>query len=145
VSIRRKKGVGIATLLVAGALAMGAYAFTASNTVSAQQVGAGNNTATGYTVSGIKYTFNTSDVSKVDAVEFDLNSAADTVKAQLDTSDHTTSGTPNGTVYSCVVTGTVSAGGGTLTATSTHPVCDLGGVANSSIRVLTVAATKQSA
>jgi hypothetical protein len=144
VSPKRKRQLVLAALAAAVALVVHS-AFTASNTVSPSQVGAASASATAYTVTGVTYTFNATDVTKVDAVEFDLNASADTVKVQLDTSDHTTSGTPTGTVYGCAVTGTVSAGGGSLTATSTHPVCDLGGVADSSIRVLTVAATKQSA
>jgi hypothetical protein len=121
---------------------MGSYAlssgFTNSNSINAQKVGSGTAASNGYTVSNIVYTFNASDLSKVDAVEFDLSAAADNVKVQLTT----TAGSPSGTEYTCALTGTVSAGGGTLNATSTHPVCDLSGVQNSAITDLTVAATK---
>ena len=72
--------------------AIGAYVFTASNTVPATQAGAGSGTITGYTISSVAYTLNT-DPTKIDAVTFTISpAAAGTVKAQLVT---------GGTWYDC--------------------------------------------
>jgi hypothetical protein len=138
----RRKGARVAILAVLAIAATSGYAltsgFTATNTIAQQKVGAGSANSVGYTVSNIVYTFNDTNLAKVDAVEFDLSASADNVKVQLTTS----AGAPSGTVYDCALSGTVSAGGGSLSASSTHPVCDLGGVANSTITKLTVAATE---
>ena len=48
----------LAALVVAGALAGGTYAFTASNTVPASDAGAGSGTISGYTISSIQYGLN---------------------------------------------------------------------------------------
>jgi hypothetical protein len=138
----RRKSVRVASVVALVVAATGSYAlssgFTNSNVINVQKVGSGSANSNGYTVSNIVYTFNAGDLSKVDAVEFDLNASADNVKVQLTTSG----GAPSGTEYDCALSGTVSAGGGTLNATSTHPVCDLSGVADATITKLTVAATE---
>ncbi len=72
--------------------AIGAYAFTATNTVPATQAGAGSGAITGYTISNVAYTLN-ADPTQIDAVAFTISpAAAGTVKAQLVT---------GGTWYSC--------------------------------------------
>ncbi len=72
--------------------AIGAYAFTATNTVPATQAGAGSGAITGYTISNVAYTLN-ADPTQIDAVTFTISpAAAGTVKAQLVT---------GGTWYSC--------------------------------------------
>jgi hypothetical protein len=80
--------------------AVGAYAFTATNTVPATQAGAGSGVISGYTISNVAYTLN-SDPTKIDAVTFTIApAAAGTVKAQLVT---------GGTWYDCTNTaGSVS-------------------------------------
>ena len=50
-------------------------------------------------MSNIVYTFNDTNLAKVDAVEFDLSASADNVKVQLTTS----AGVPSGTVYDCAL------------------------------------------
>jgi hypothetical protein len=73
----------VALVFVIGIFATGAYAFTASNTVTDHQSGAGVGDITGYTVdSPTNYVYN-NDGTKVDAVTFDLDSAATDVKAAL--------------------------------------------------------------
>jgi hypothetical protein len=63
--------------------AIGAYVFTATNTVPGTQAGAGSAAISGYTVSNVAYTLN-SDPTKIDAVTFTISpAAAGTVKAQL--------------------------------------------------------------
>ena len=77
----RSRILGI--LVVAAALATGAYAFTATNTVPASSAGSGSGTISGYTVSGIAYTLNATTPSDIDSMTFTLNAAATTVKAKI--------------------------------------------------------------
>jgi hypothetical protein len=90
-----------AALGAAAALGLGAYAYTASNTVPTTAAGLGATAISGYTVSGVGYSLNTSTPSNIDAVTFSLSpTAASTVKAQLVT---------GGAFYSCTNTaGSVS-------------------------------------
>ena len=77
----RSRILGI--LVVAAALATGAYAFTATNTVPASSAGSGSGTISGYTVSGIAYTLNATTPSDIDSMTFTLNANATTVKAKV--------------------------------------------------------------
>ena len=52
-------------------MAASAYAFAASNVVPESGAGDGNNTISGYTVTNVKYTFNT-DPTKIETVKFDI-------------------------------------------------------------------------
>lgn len=97
------------------------YGFAAANTVPVSGAGDGQNTISGYTASGVTYTLNSSDPSKIDAVKFALAGAAGvpaptTVKAQL---------VASGAWYSCsLVSATWScdttASGGASVATATQ-------------------------
>ncbi len=93
---RRAGAVG-----VAGVLALGAYAYTAANTVPATNAGSGVGAITGYTVSSVQYTTNATTPTNLDAVTFTIApTAARIVRAQL---------APSGTWYACVnSTGSVS-------------------------------------
>ena len=77
----RSRTIGM--LVVAAALATGAYAFTASNTVPDSNAGSGSGTISGYTVSGIAYTLNATTPSDIDSMTFTLNAAATVVKAKI--------------------------------------------------------------
>ena len=77
----RSRIIGI--LVVAAALATGAYAFTATNTVPSSSAGSGSGTISGYTVSGIAYTLNATTPSNIDSMAFTLNANATTVKAKI--------------------------------------------------------------
>jgi hypothetical protein len=77
---RFRKTAGLGVILVAGAVAMGAHAFTATNTVPASKAGNGSGAISGFAVSNIAYT-NTGD--KITAVTFDLDGAAADVMVQL--------------------------------------------------------------
>jgi hypothetical protein len=77
----RSRIIGI--LVVAAALATGAYAFTATNTVPNSNAGSGAGTISGYTVSGIAYTLNATTPSDIDSMTFTLNANAATVKAKI--------------------------------------------------------------
>ena len=82
-------------MVLAAALAAGAYAYTASNTVGASQAGDGSGAITGFVVSSVKYNLNASNPSNIDSVTFSLDSspaAGSTLKAQL---------APAGSWYTC--------------------------------------------
>jgi hypothetical protein len=79
---KRKAKVAIA-VIIACIAAVGAYAFTASNTVTAHYAGAGSATVTGYTVSSpTNYTFS-ADGTTIVSVSFQLNHAASDVAVAL--------------------------------------------------------------
>lgn len=78
-----------AVSLVALGVAASAYAFTASNTVPASSAGIGSGTISGYTVSGVAYTLNASDPSRIAAVAFTLDAAATQVQAKVVSSSAT--------------------------------------------------------
>ena len=79
--IGRSRTLGI--LIVAAALATGAYAFTATNTVPDSNAGSGSGTISGYTVSAIAYTLNATTPSNIDSMTFTLNTTAATAKAKI--------------------------------------------------------------
>lgn len=54
---RKRKIAGLCAFVLAGLMGLGAYAFTASNTIPEQAAGAGANTVTGYTETGASYTW----------------------------------------------------------------------------------------
>lgn len=67
------------------------YGFAASNTVAdAGKAGEGSNVVSGYTVTAVTYTLNSSDPNQLDAVDFTLDSAASDVYAGIDTSPSST-------------------------------------------------------
>jgi hypothetical protein len=69
-----RRGLKILLALVAAlAIAGGAYAFTASNTVPASTAGAGAGTVSGYTVSGLHYTLNTTTPGNIDSLTFTVS------------------------------------------------------------------------
>lgn len=112
-----KKTIGLGAIVAALTVSMGAYAFTASNTVPATKAGTGAGAVTGYTVSNVVYTFSASG-DDVTAVAFKLDSTADSVKVKL-VSGGTTwftcsapaadTGTPVKYDTSCTVTSTTAA------------------------------------
>jgi hypothetical protein len=80
---RKRNLAGVLAFVLAGAIAVGAYAFTASNTVPAHSAGAGAATVSGYEVSSpTNYTFS-ADGTTMTEVTFDLNKAASDVKVAL--------------------------------------------------------------
>jgi hypothetical protein len=89
----------LAVVLLVLIVAASAYAFAAANVVPESGAGDGAATVSGYTVTGVTYTLNTADPSKIDAVKFDIAptagaAAPTTVKIQLITS---------GTWFGCTV------------------------------------------
>ncbi len=72
---RKRKIAGLCAFVLAGVIGVGAYAFTASNTVPAQTAGGGQAVVSGYTESGVSYSWNT-EGTKITKVHFILTSAA---------------------------------------------------------------------
>ena len=102
--MRAKRMRGQALLVsavMAVALSIGGYAFTASNTVPNATLGQGSNTISGYTVSSVAYNLDGTTPSNVDSVAFTISpTTATSVKVQLAAA---------GTWYSCTNTsGSVS-------------------------------------
>jgi hypothetical protein len=81
VLIGRSRVLG--ALVIAVALAFGAYAFTATNTVPGSSAGSGSGTISGYTVSAIAYQLDAATPSDIDSVTFTLNANATTAKAKI--------------------------------------------------------------
>jgi len=80
---RTRNIAGVLAFVLAGAIAVGAYAFTASNTVPAHSAGAGNAVVSGYEVSSpTNYTFS-ADGETMTEVSFNLNKGASDIKVAL--------------------------------------------------------------
>ncbi len=99
----------LVTMLIA-LVGAATYAFTASNTVPGSKAGEGTGAISGYTVSNIHYTIDSSDATLLSTVDFDLSAAANDVKITLSN---------GGQVYDCG-----SAGAGPSFSVS----CDVTGV-----------------
>lgn len=102
----RRSSRTLIVALVAVAIGAGVYAYAATNTVPGSTAGAGSGTISGYTVSSIAYTLNSTTPTNLDQVAFTISpAAASTVKVQL---------ASGGSWYSC----TNSTGSVTCTTTS---------------------------
>jgi hypothetical protein len=101
----RRRTVVVA--IVAFAVACGVYAYAATNTVPGSTAGAGSGAISGYTVSNVAYTLNTTTPTNLDQVAFSIAPiATSTVKVQL---------APAGAWYSCSNTA------GSVTCNTTSP------------------------
>jgi hypothetical protein len=129
-----KRSVGIGLVLVVAAVAVGAYAFTASNTIAdGGQAGVGTATIAGYTISNVLYTQDSTDPSTWSFVDFDLSADATQVQVKLDDSNAVL---PSSGWIDC------TAGSSTIQHVSPwHVHCQLSGV-DSSLDTLTVAASR---
>ena len=101
-SRRRRTALIVAA---AAALAFAAYAFTASNTVPGSSAGDGSGAISGYTVSNIAYTLDSTNAANIESVSFTLSAAAGTVKAKLvaASSTYTDCSNTGGNNWSCDV------------------------------------------
>jgi hypothetical protein len=68
----------------ASIIGLSTLGFAAANTVPASQAGDGTNTISGYNITSVAYTLNTTDPSKIDSVGFTIAPATGTVKARID-------------------------------------------------------------
>ena len=98
----QKRPVRLVVAFVAvAALASGAYAFMASNTVPTSYAGDGQGTISGYVVSSVHYTLDT-DPTKMDSVAFTLDHPAGDVRVSLDHgTSWTTCSVSGGTGVTC--------------------------------------------
>jgi hypothetical protein len=62
----------VAVALLTAILAVGAYAFTASNTVPSSNAGSGSGTVSGYTATNISYTLTAADPTTIDTLAFTI-------------------------------------------------------------------------
>lgn len=103
-----KTVAGLGAVLAAGVVAMGAHAFTASNTVPDTKAGVGAGTISGYAVTDVAYTFS-ADGTDITGVGFNLDGLADTVQVKLFAGDTWHSCTPGTTAanakYAATCTG----------------------------------------
>ena len=100
--LRKRQVRLVIALVAASAIAFGAYAFMASNTVPASHAGDGSGTISGYLVSSVHYQLNSTDPSTMDSVTFTLDSAANDVRVSLDGgSSWTTCSVSGGTSVTC--------------------------------------------
>ena len=95
-SNRKIRGRTVASAaVVAAAVGIAGFAFTAANTVPATKAGDGAGAITGYVASSVHYTLNSTNPRNMDAVEFTLDSApiaGSTIRAQV---------VDGGTWYAC--------------------------------------------
>src|ERR1041385_6075913 len=102
----------VASLAIAG----GAYAFTASNTVPTSTAGAGSGTVSGFTVTNLHYGLNATTPSNIDSLTFNVSpSIPSTGSGKVNVSAALTTGGPN--AYSC----TTNVAGDTVTCATTSP------------------------
>jgi hypothetical protein len=80
--VSRRRTLLVAILALA--VGCGVYAYAATNTVPGSTAGAGSGAISGYTISNIAYTLNTTTPTNLDQVAFTITpTAASTVKVQL--------------------------------------------------------------
>jgi hypothetical protein len=114
-AIRYKRA--LLALLTVGAIAGGAYAFTAANTVPASTAGAGSGAVTGYTVSGLHYALNATTSASIDSLAFTVSPVIpSTGTGKVTVQVALTTGGPS--VYTC----TTNTAGDTVTCPTTSPV-----------------------
>lgn len=99
--IRVSRTRAVVVAVIAMLLAVGVYAFAASNTVPGTEAGSGSGAISGYTVSSVAYGLNSTTPTNIDSVTFTISpTSAGTVKIQL---------ASGGSWYSCTNTsGSVS-------------------------------------
>ena len=106
----------IVALVAAGAIAGGAYAFTASNTVPNSTAGAGSGTVSGYTVSNLHYGLNATSPANIDTLTFTVSPVIpSTSTGKVIVSALLSTGGPNN--YTC----TTNTAGDTVTCATTSP------------------------
>jgi hypothetical protein len=117
----KRRTAGMVAIMVAAIAGASAYAFTASNTVTAHKSGVGSAAVTGYTVNPTSpsYTFSP-DGTAVETVSFDVGAGATDVAASLDSTPDATKWVDctnaGGTVWSCDFKAGSAPAGGTYTA-----------------------------
>jgi hypothetical protein len=102
----------VASLAIAG----GAYAFTASNTVPSSTAGAGSGTVSGFTVTNVHYGLDATTPANIDTLTFSVSpSIPSTGTGKVIVQAALSSGGPN--TYTC----TTNVAGDTVTCATTSP------------------------
>ena len=103
-------------LVAALSIAGGAYAYTAANTVPTSTAGAGSGTVSGYTVTNLHYTLNTTTPANIDSMTFTVSPVIpSTGSGKVAVSAALSTGGPNG--YTC----STNTAGDTVTCATTSP------------------------
>jgi hypothetical protein len=106
----------IVAAIVILAVAGGAYAFTASNTVPATTAGAGSGVVSGYTITNIHYVLDTTTPANIDSMTFSVSPVIPSTSGGVVTAQATLStGGPDN--YSC----TTNTAGALVTCATTVP------------------------
>lgn len=102
--------------VIALAIAGGAYAFTASNTVPATTAGAGSGAVSGYTVTNLHYSLNATTPVNIDSLTFTITPVVPSTSAgKVIISAQLSTGGP--TTYTC----TTDTTGAAVTCATTTP------------------------
>jgi hypothetical protein len=112
-----KRGLKIALAVFASmAIAGGAYAFTASNTVPATTAGAGVGTVSGFTITNLHYALNATTPTNIDTLTFTVSpSIPSTGTGKVIVQAILSTGGPS--TYTC----TTNTAGDTVTCPTTSP------------------------
>ncbi len=108
---RRKGSSVVASLLFVAVLGSGSYALTAANTVTGSKAGDGTGTVTGYAVSAVKYTLDSTNPASAISVGFTLDSTpatGSTIKAQVVSGGTWFTCSNSTTTVTCPLTGGVA-------------------------------------
>jgi hypothetical protein len=106
----KRNTAALAALVVAGVAGVGAYAFTATNSVPAENAGAGLAKVSHFTATKVSYTFS-ADTTTVTAIGFDLSGTVKPTDVAVDLEAH--GATPDKTHYvHCDNASTVADGAG---------------------------------
>jgi hypothetical protein len=117
VHIRLTRSLAL-SLVAAGVLAVGSYAFTASNTVGSSSAGQGNGTVSGYAATNVAYALDATTPTNLNSVSFTLNPVAATaVKVQLSAGGAWYSCTNTAGAVSCATTSPQATASGTTQLT----------------------------
>ncbi|MDE3025049.1 MAG: hypothetical protein KGI93_05700 [Acidobacteriota bacterium] len=107
--------LGVA-VVAAAAVAGGAYAFTAANTVPSTNAGAGSGTVSGYSVTNLHYSLNATTPANIDSLTFNVSPVIpSTSSGKVIVQTSLSSGGPN--TYTC----TTNTAGDTVTCATTSP------------------------
>jgi hypothetical protein len=106
----------IVAIIAAAAVAGGAYAFTAANTVPASKAGAGSGAVSGYTITNLHYNLNATAPGDIDSLTFNISPVVPSTSTGKVTIQATlSSGGPY--TYACAT----DSSGATATCATTSP------------------------
>ncbi|MBC8503306.1 MAG: hypothetical protein H8D34_00480 [Chloroflexi bacterium] len=110
-TLRSKSLRVLALLVLAFVMAVATYGFAAANTFEggsdAGSLGEGSGTISGYNVTNITYTVDTSNPSSISVVDFTLDAAASTVKAAFNGGAWIACTSAGGNNWTCNISSTV--------------------------------------